>query len=105
MRNYSRDPHSGVDYQVQIQVPTLRMDRPQQVENLPIGKVNADSNLLVRDVATVHPGTTPGEIDRTSMQRYLSITANVQGDDLGRAADDIDTGHCPRPASLLAACR
>ncbi len=90
VRNYWRDPHSGVDYQVQIQVPTQRMDRPQQVENLPIRKVDADSNLLVRDVASVEPGQTPGEIDRSAMQRYLSITANVQGGDLDRAASGID---------------
>jgi multidrug efflux pump subunit AcrB len=90
IRNYWRDPKSGVDYQVQIQVPTQRMNRPQQVENLPISKVNSDSNLLVRDVASVQPGTTPGEIDRTSMQRYLSVTANIQGGDLGRAAGDIE---------------
>ena len=52
----------------------------------PSAKVSADSNLLIRDVATVQPGTTPGEIDRIAMQRYLSITANIEGDDLGRAA-------------------
>ena len=35
VRNYWRDPKSGVDYQVQVQVPTQRMNRPQQVETLP----------------------------------------------------------------------
>jgi multidrug efflux pump subunit AcrB len=86
VRNYWRDPRSGVDYQVQVQIPTQRMNRPQQVETLPIAKAAADSELLVRDVAHVETGTTPGEIDRTSMQRYLSITANIRGDDLGQAA-------------------
>ena len=90
VRNYWRDPKSGVDYQVQVQVPTQRMNRPQQVETLPIKKVTADSNLMIRDVATVQPGTTPGEIDRSAMQRYLSITANLEGDDLGEAARRID---------------
>jgi multidrug efflux pump subunit AcrB len=90
VKNYWRDPHSGVDYQVQIQVPTQRMDRPQQVENLPIGRVSSDCNLMIRDVATVRPGLTPGEIDRNAMQRYLSITANIQGNDLGRAAGGIE---------------
>jgi multidrug efflux pump subunit AcrB len=89
IRNYWRDPKTGVDYQVQIQVPTQRMDRPQEVENLPIRKVNSDSTLLLRDVATVSPGTTPGEIDRSAMHRYLSITANLEGNDLGGAARDI----------------
>ena len=45
-RNYSRNPKSGVDYQVQVQIPIQRMNRPQQVETLPIAKVGRDSNLL-----------------------------------------------------------
>jgi multidrug efflux pump subunit AcrB len=101
VRNYWRDPRSGVDYQVQIQIPTQRMDRPQQVENLPIEKVTSESNLMIRDVATVRPGTTPGEIDRSAMRRYLSITANIMGGDLGRATRHInqaiaDAGEPPR---------
>ena len=54
-KNYWRDPKSGVDYQVQVQVPALRMNRPQQVETLPLQRVNPDTNLMVRDVATVRP--------------------------------------------------
>ena len=80
VRNFWRDPKSGVDYQVQVQVPTQRMNRPQQVETLPLGKVASEGNLMVRDVAKVQPGVTPGEIDRSAMQRYLSITANIEGE-------------------------
>jgi multidrug efflux pump subunit AcrB len=46
--------------------------------------------LLVRDVATVGKGSMPGQYDRNTMQRYLSLTANVEGEDLGRAARQID---------------
>ena len=92
-KNYWRDPKSGVDYQVQVQVPSRRMNRPQQVETLPIQRVNPDSNLMVRDVAKVQIGTTPGQIDRSAMQRYLSITANVEGEDLGRATAQHRRGH------------
>ncbi len=84
-RNYWRDAKSGVDYQVQVQVSPQRMDLPEQIETLPLLKVDPDDNLLVRDVATVETSTTPGEIDRSSMQRYLSVVANVEGEDLGRA--------------------
>jgi multidrug efflux pump subunit AcrB len=45
---------------------------------------------MVRDVARVGTGYQPGEYDRTSMQRYLSITANVEGEDLGRAARQVE---------------
>ena len=77
------------------------MDRPQQVETLPLQKVSPDSNLMIRDVAKVQPGTAPGEIDRSAMQRYLSITANIEGEDLGRATRRIeraiaDAGEPPR---------
>jgi multidrug efflux pump subunit AcrB len=100
-KNYWRDPHSGVDYQVQVQVPLQRMDRPEQMETLPLRRVSNNSNLLVRDVASVETGVAPGQIDRSSMQRYLSITANVEGEDLGRASVQIakaiaDAGEAPR---------
>jgi multidrug efflux pump subunit AcrB len=100
-KNYWRDPRSGVDYQVQVAVRPQRMDRPQQMESLPLKKVSERSNLLVRDVASVQTGVAPGEIDRSSMQRYLSITANVEGEDLGRASVQIakaiaDGGAPPR---------
>jgi multidrug efflux pump subunit AcrB len=45
---------------------------------------------MIRDVARVGQGTMPGEIDRTTMQRYVSITANVEGEDLGRASRQIE---------------
>jgi multidrug efflux pump subunit AcrB len=52
-------------------------------------------------VAKVQTGKAPGQIDRSSMQRYLSITANVEGEDLGRASAQIakaitDAGAPPR---------
>ena len=32
----------------------------------------------------------PGEVDRYNMRRYLSLTANVEGEDLGRVIDRLD---------------
>ena len=59
---------------------------------------------MIRDVATVQPGITPGEIDRSAMQRYLSITANVEGEDLGRASRQVGRPS-PPPASRRAGVR
>ena len=56
-------------------------------------KVNPDTNLMIRDVAKVQTGTVPGEVDRMSMQRYLSVIANVEGEDLGRAVAPDRAGH------------
>jgi multidrug efflux pump subunit AcrB len=104
-RNYWQDPKSGVSYQVQVQVPTPRMDSPDQVATVPIEKVSPLINLMVRDVARTGRGVMPGEYDRTSMQRYLSITANVEGEDLGRAARQVaaalqEAGKPPRGVTV-----
>jgi len=71
-------------------VPTQRMDSAAQVETIPLGEVNPGLNLMLRDVARVGQGFMPGEYDRTSMQRYVSVTANVEGEDLGRAAKQVE---------------
>jgi multidrug efflux pump subunit AcrB len=89
-RNYWRDPKTGIDYQVEVLVPTRRMNSPRQVETIPVRHVEGGPNVLVRDVATVNTGTMPGQYDRNTMQRYLSLTANVEGEDLGRAAEQIN---------------
>jgi multidrug efflux pump subunit AcrB len=89
-KNYWRDPRTGVDYQIQVQVPGRRMSRPEHIENVTLDQVARNSNLMLRDLASVRRGTSPGEIDRSSMQRYLSVVANVEGEDLGRAAGRIE---------------
>ena len=88
-RNYWRDPKTGIDYQVEVLVPTRRMNSPRQVETIPVRHVEGGSNVLVRDVASVSTGTMPGQYDRNTMQRFLSLTANVEGEDLGRASRQI----------------
>ncbi|MHB1422521.1 MAG: efflux RND transporter permease subunit [Gemmataceae bacterium] len=89
-RNYWIDNQLGASYQVQVQMPIQRMTSEEQLELLPIKPVTPDLNLLVRDVASLTTGFQPGEYDRTAMQRFLSITANIEGEDLGRAAKQIE---------------
>jgi len=84
--NYWQNPKTGFDYQVEVLVPTQRMVSPLEVETLPLSVVNADTNLMVRDVASVKTGVTPGQIDRISSQRFISVTANVEDTDLGTAS-------------------
>ena len=80
---------TGFDYLVQIQVPPLRMEKPEDVETLPLESVNPLVNLMIRDVATVRKGVRPGEFDRDMSQRYLTLTANVEGEDMGRASRQV----------------
>ena len=87
--NYWIDAKTGFDYLVQIQVPPLRMEKPEDIETLPVESVNPLVNLMIRDVATVRRGIRPGEIDRDMSQRYVTLTANVEGEDMGRASDQV----------------
>jgi multidrug efflux pump subunit AcrB len=89
-RNFWVDSRNGNSYQVQVEVPTAQMSSPAQLETVSLAKVSPDLNLMIRDVARVGQDTMPGEIDRTSSQRYVSITANVEEEDLGRAARQIE---------------
>lgn len=86
--NYWRDPNTGNAYQVQVQIPTDRMNSPEEIENLPVVR-GGDQQVLLRNVATVTSGTAVAEYDRYNMQRMLTLTANVAGVDLGTAASKI----------------
>jgi multidrug efflux pump subunit AcrB len=87
--NYWVDVRTGFDYLVQLQIPPLRLDKPEDIETLPLESVNPLVNLMVRDVATVRKGVRPGEIDRDMSQRYLTLMANVEGEDMGRASRQV----------------
>src|ERR1051326_2166997 len=45
--------------------------------------------LRVRDVGDVQRGVMPGEFDRYNMRRLVSLTANIQGEDLGHVSDQV----------------
>jgi multidrug efflux pump subunit AcrB len=87
--NYWIDVKTGFDYLIEVLVPPVRMTSAADVETLPIESVNPLVNLMVRDVATVRQGVRPGEYDRSMSQRYLTLTANVEGEDMGRASSQV----------------
>jgi multidrug efflux pump subunit AcrB len=85
---YWADPKTGVGYQVQVQVPQARMDSIQAIGNIPIMPGHT-SHPLLADVARLSYGTTVAEYDRINMQRMVTLTANLAGEDLGRAATQV----------------
>lgn len=99
-QNYWTDPKTGVSYQVQVEMPQWHMASIADVEAVPAMK-EGNSGPYVRDVASLNFGTMPGEIDHINQMRLVSIAANIQGDDLGKAAGLVDqaikrTGDPPR---------
>jgi multidrug efflux pump subunit AcrB len=97
--NYWADPATGIGYQVQVEIPTPRMDSAKEVKLVPIktpiqARRASEGNgprgqLFLQDVARVQEGTEPGEYDRYNMKRYVSFTANIAGQDLGRVARQV----------------
>jgi multidrug efflux pump subunit AcrB len=97
--NYWADPNSGIGYQVQVEIPEQQMNSLEEVKNLPIAR-RSGQQIDVRNVASVTDGTALGEYDRYNMQRTLTLSANISGEDLGRAAARVqqaisDTGKPP----------
>ncbi len=102
--NYWRDPRNGVGYQVQVEIPQDRMNSVKEINLVPVKQIGK-KQVLVRDVAQVGESTMPGEYDRYNMRRVVSLTANIEGEDLGRVATRIDkaiknAGEPPRGVSV-----
>jgi multidrug efflux pump subunit AcrB len=87
--NYWADPNSGIGYQVQVEIPIERMDSAKKVALVPIKRPSQTGQLFLQDVARVHEGFVPGEYDRYNMKRLVSMTANIQGEDLGSVSQRV----------------
>ena len=86
--NYWADPRSGIGYQVQVDIPEQRMNSLEEIRNLPIAR-RSGQQIDLRNLAAVTESTALGEYDRYNMQRMLTLSANIVGEDLGRAAESV----------------
>lgn len=84
--SYWRDPRSGIAYQVQVEIPQPRMTSLEDLAVVPV----TNERTLLGEVADIDYGTVAGEYDRFNGQRMITMSANVSGEDLGRAATRID---------------
>jgi multidrug efflux pump subunit AcrB len=86
--NYWADPNSGIAYQVQVEIPQHEMSSVEDVLNVPVMQNGAPRPLL-GDLATISQQTAVGEYHRYNQQRMITLTANVSGEDLGSAANEV----------------
>ncbi|HUY12199.1 MAG TPA: efflux RND transporter permease subunit [Terriglobia bacterium] len=89
-RNFWQDPETGIGYQVQVEVPQSQMKSLDDLASIPLMQGGPANHPNLGDVAHLSYGTVTGEYDRYDMERMISLTANVEGEDLGRAADQVD---------------
>ncbi len=86
--NFWADPNSGVAYQIQVQIPQSFMNSVEEAQNIPVTYRNGQA-ILLRNIASVTEGTTPGQYERYNMQRMITVTANIGGADLGTVAQQV----------------
>jgi CzcA family heavy metal efflux pump len=87
--NYWLDKATGTAYQVQVEFPQYKMNAPEQLEIIPLTN-NAANPIFLRDVASWKKVNSLGEYDRINQQRYITITANIHGKDLGTAIKQVN---------------
>jgi multidrug efflux pump subunit AcrB len=101
--NYWLDKSTGTAYQVQVEYPQFRMNSTDEIEMIPVSN---NSDVYLRDVAQWKPMLSPGEYDRLNQQRFITLTANIHGEDLGTAIKDVNAavaslGQLPKGVKVL----
>jgi multidrug efflux pump subunit AcrB len=86
--NYWADPLTGIAFQVQVQVPQPQMTSIEDLRVVPV-TAGGIAKPLLGDLAKIENTSIVGEYDRINGQRMVTLTANISGTDLGRAADQI----------------
>jgi multidrug efflux pump subunit AcrB len=102
---YWADPGSGISFNVQVQIPEAKTTSIEDLGNVPVKSSGAEA-VLMRNLATIGTGTSPGTYERYNVARLLSITANLHGADLGTAMRAIrqavaDAGAAPEPRTRV----
>lgn len=102
--NYWADPRTGIAFQVQVQVPQPRMTTLEDLRVVPV-TAGGSAKPLLGDLARIDNATIVGEYDRVNGQRMVTLTANVSGEDYGRALGHVHeaiarAGAPPRGATV-----
>jgi multidrug efflux pump subunit AcrB len=104
--NYWLDKTTGTAYQVQVQYPQYRMNSTTQLEAIPVSSGNGGSTHYLSEVANWKHINIPGEYDRLNQQRYITITANIEGGDMGAVFKNVgkvisDLGKLPSGEKII----
>jgi multidrug efflux pump subunit AcrB len=92
---------AGLGYFVAVRLPENSFNSLEDLKNLAVMPVETHPALL-RDLASVHETTSPGEYDHWNSIRTIPITANGAGRDLARLGEAVDraigrAGPAPSP--------
>ncbi|MDR6567709.1 efflux RND transporter permease subunit [Chitinophaga ginsengisegetis] len=82
-KNQWLDEKVAYTYQVQVQVPEYNMTALNDLKEIPL--VQGQPRPVLADVATFTQTEMPGEYDRSGPRRFVTVSANISGKDLGAA--------------------
>ncbi len=82
-KNLWLDQGKGFAYQVQVQLASQDMKTENDMRNIPL--VPGQTRPTLGDVATLRTATMPGEYDRIGPRRIVTVSANINKQDLGTA--------------------
>jgi CzcA family heavy metal efflux pump len=83
------DEKNGNHYFVGVTYPEIELDNPQSVENISLTGTNGKTTLL-KNIAKTSLSSAPIEINHLNIQRVTDVFANVEGRDIGSAANEIE---------------
>lgn len=98
-KNIWVDEGPGLSYGVQVMVPENKMTTKDDISEIPLQK--NQPRPILGDVATLTNGYTYGETDNLGAIPMLTVTANINKEDLAKAIKDVETaktklGELPR---------
>ncbi|MGA2090482.1 MAG: efflux RND transporter permease subunit [Endomicrobiales bacterium] len=96
--NFWEDTQSGINYQVQVEVPQKMITSIEEFRKVPVS-INGGS-LPLDHFATVMPGKQVAEYDRYNMLRMATVTGNLRGIDVGHVASMIEKSLAPIQKNL-----
>ena len=82
-KNQWLDEKVAYTYQVQVEVPEYNMTALNDLKEIPL--VPGRARPVLADVATFSRTEMPGEYDRSGPRRFVTVSANISGKDLGAA--------------------
>ncbi|BAV07818.1 Multidrug efflux pump subunit AcrB [Filimonas lacunae] len=86
-KNIWVDEKSNYSYNVQVLVPENKMASEADISEIPL--LRNSSRPVLGDVATITKGTTFGEADNLGAMPTLTVTANLNNVDLGKASGEV----------------
>jgi len=86
-KNLWLDDKTSYTYQTQLQIPEYLMNSTEALNTIPL--VKGQTRPILSDVATLSVDSLPGEYDRAGPRRFITISANISGKDLGYATNEV----------------